>query len=856
MLTLALASLRQQARRYVAPVLAVVMGVAFVAASMTLTASLKASAKAALTGDLSHYAAVVLPGESGPVPESAVAKLRQLPGVSDVVVHRSTFIELSLPSGPRPMLVSTPPSPTSAARVVDGRMAAHAGEIVLSQSAASGSGLAVGDKVSLDNVGAPKDSGSAKRAPTLTVVGIVDAAADPRYGSGALAFATSGDIAAWSGATGYDEVDVAGQPGARADHVLSEVTDAVGGSAFVRTGDERAEKLLADATGGTDMLGILLLSFAAVALFVSALVIGNTFAILVARRRRDTALLRCVGATSRQVRRLALAESVVVGAAGALAGVALGIGLAAVLAQLANRTAALGLPHLTLTLDPTAMVVPALAGLVATVLAASLPVWRTGRVAPLEALRPALPAVGRSRASVLRLVLALLLVAGGTALLIGAPMALGESRLTLGLAVAMLGGVTSFVGVLMLASRYVPAVARLLGGVPGRLAGPPGELAVDNAVRNPGRAAATSAALLVGVTLIAMMLVGGQSASASAAKEIDSHYPVDVMVSGSAALPADAIRRVERVAGVSATAELPTAVADVTGTSGASGASGAPKTSGSSGAAASGAEEGVPLVGLPAVTAQVLRDQALLDAVPPGTLLVDRDVAEQTQRTTGERVTVKVGERHTTLVVRVGPRLPYPYMTTEVDLKRIAPQAKPTHVWLRLADGADVPRTVDAISAAASDVPGLVVAGSAPERAQINDALNIALSVVTALLGISVLIAVVGVGNTLSLSVLERTRESALLRAIGLTRGQLRLTVAVEALILAAVGAVVGCVLGIGYGWAGTLAMLPGRATVLAVPWGRLGLVVVVALVAGLLASVLPARRAARVAPAVALASE
>lgn len=126
----------------------------------------------------------------------------------------------------------------------------------------------------------------------------------------------------------------------------------------------------------------------------------------------------------------------------------------------------------------------------------------------------------------------------------------------------------------------------------------------------------------------------------------------------------------------------------------------------------------------------------------------------------------------------------------------------------------------------------------------------------TALLGISVLIAMVGVGNTLSLSVLERTRESALLRAIGLTRGQLRLTVAVEALILSAVGAVVGCALGIAYGWAGARALLAGRTVIVSVPWDRLGMVVGIALVAGLLASVLPSRRAARVAPAVALAAE
>jgi putative ABC transport system permease protein len=342
------------------------------------------------------------------------------------------------------------------------------------------------------------------------------------------------------------------------------------------------------------------------------------------------------------------------------------------------------------------------------------------------------------------------------------------------------------------------------------------------------------------VTLIAMMLVGGQSASESVAHEIDSHYPVDVMVRGSAdSLPAGAVGRVERLPEVAAAARLPQATVDISGPS------------------ASSAGEGMPLTGLPADVAQVLREPALLAAATPGTLLVDQDVARDAQLTTGERVTVKLGGRHTTLVVHVGGRLPHPYLATEADLRRLAPAASTTEVWLRLREGVDVPKAMETVNAAASDVPGLLVGGSAPERAQLGQALDVVLLVVTALLGISVLIAVVGVGNTLSLSVLERTRESALLRAIGLTRGQLRLTVAIEALILAAVGAVVGCLLGIGYGWAGVRALLGADGSaILSVPWGRLGLVVVLALVAGLLASVLPARRAARVAPAVALASE
>jgi putative ABC transport system permease protein len=204
----------------------------------------------------------------------------------------------------------------------------------------------------------------------------------------------------------------------------------------------------------------------------------------------------------------------------------------------------------------------------------------------------------------------------------------------------------------------------------------------------------------------------------------------------------------------------------------------------------------------------------------------------------------------------VDSRLGYPYAVTDQDLLALAPAAHVRSAWLRLADDADVTTVLTDVRSPVAGLPDASVDGSAPERAQLTQVLDILLWVVTGLLGISVLIAVVGIGNTLSLSVLERTRESGLLRALGLTRGQLKAMLAAEAVLLATVGAVLGSLLGIGYGWAAARCLFGSRAVVLTIPWDRLGLVAAGALAAGLLASVLPARRAAKVPPAAALAND
>ena len=266
------------------------------------------------------------------------------------------------------------------------------------------------------------------------------------------------------------------------------------------------------------------MAFAGVALFVSCLVIGNTFTILAAQHRQ-VALLRCLGATRRQVARAALVEATLVGSSPRSSGVLLGIGVVALMLEAARRIWSLDAYLGSMTVPTHALVIPVVIGTLATVVAALVPVRRGAAVSPLAALRPEAALTVRSRSGALRLVLGLLLFVAGT----GA-MVIGVRRLDL--ALAMPAGMLSFVGVLMVAPWFIPAVARAVGWVLRRFGGPTVSLAVGNSVRNPRRAAATASALLVGTTLITLMTVGAASARVAAFAAVDRGFPVDIAVAG------------------------------------------------------------------------------------------------------------------------------------------------------------------------------------------------------------------------------------------------------------------------------------------------------------------------------------
>lgn len=362
-----------------------------------------------------------------------------------------------------------------------------------------------------------------------------------------------------------------------------------------------------------------------------------------------------------------------------------------------------------------------------------------------------------------------------------------------------------------------------------RLTGVPGELAVENALRNPARAASTASALLVGVTLIVMTFVGARTASGSALTAIKEQFPVDLMVSTSTPLPGTTVDQLGAVPGISAHAAV------------------------SSGVLAVGDEVGVAVTGVPESVRSVSRNAASLSWLRPGTLVVP-DAQPERGLVDGATVTVAGNLGRRDLAVLVDHRVPWPYTMRAEELAELTPVAADT-VMLQVADGADLTDTMAAVTRVADQVGGMV-GGAAPQRLQLVKALDIATYVAVGLLGMSVLIALIGIMNTLALSVHERRRESALLRALGVTRGQVRGALALAGALLATVGATLGIVTGIGFGLAGATSLLvyEGLDVVPAVPVATVVGIAVAAVVCGLLASALPGRAAAKVAPSAALA--
>ena len=819
----------RETRRLLSSAIAIVLGVAFVAATLLLGDALNASMRDAAAGPVGA-ASVVVTGENYQrVPQSAIATIEALPGVTAVRPVISTYAQISV-DGRRDgyVLTNTPPL-SDRTRLLAGRLPQASGEVAASSVAADGRGVRLGDRLPLTD---------AAHGPTsLTVVGIVQAGRDATTQTGMpTLFAPIDDVVAWDGGGGFTAVYVtsAVQPAVAA---LAVTAALAGGTPAmtVQTAEAYTAEAIANMTGSTTLLLTVLLTFAVIALFVSALVISNTFAILVAQRTRQLALLRCVGATRRQVFASVVGEALALGVVASLAGLALGYGLAWVAAAASAGT---GLELATAVPTPTSLAVPLVAGLVLTLVAAVVPARRATRIPPLAALRagalvPAAP-VGRLTVGLG----VLMTVVGGAALAAGSFFGVpgpgqaggGSTNLLVGIA----GGLVSFAGVLMLSGVVVPFVARLLGRVAGRLGGVPGALAAENAVRNPRRAAASASALLVGVTLITMMSVGAASGQASVVAQLNGHYPVDALVSpGGEPLSAAALAAARGVRGVVGGELVSTEYLQVVG----------------AGATLEGSVWGVD-----AADIALLRNTGLAAGLADDTIVVPLGSG----LTTGAEVDLRGSDAAPVRLRAVEARLSdAPVLVTAATLARVVPEAR-SMMWVRFADDADAVATSTELGKAIATVtPGADVSTGAIVRQEIEQQIDVVLAVVVGLLTVAVVIALVGIGNTLGLSVLERTQESGLLRALGLTRAGLRRMIGIEAVLLAGVAVVLGLCLGLVYGVAGAYALLGREMTiVLEVPWARLALVAAVALLAGWAASVVPSARASRVSPVAALAEE
>ena len=552
MLALTLASLRQHGRRYLAAAIAVVMGVGFLSATFAITAAAKKGVGDALVAQYSK--ADVIVRATGPdVRPGDVDTVTGLPGVGGSTLSDQGWFTTIWPGGEVPSEVQVGEIAGDDAlrwqRLDSGRFPGPSDEIVLDADEAAAHGVTAGDAIRLFTTPNGRQIAT-DQAAVYEVVGLTSPVKGLRFGP--TMYLQDRPSLDWGIDRPAPELLLTTRDGVGPDELAAQVRD-LGLDVAAITTDEAREEVTSSMTNDVDVIGLMLTAFAAVAMFVAALVIANTFAIVVAQRSRDLALLRCVGGSRRQVLGSVVGEAVVLGLLTAVIGTAAGIGSAALLVSILNATA-LPVPMSLVAPSPSDVLIPVLVGFVVTVVAGLGPARRARQLSPLAALRPELAVQVRTKAGWLRLVAGSGLAATGTvALLAGMRM----SSLRIGMA----GGVLAFVGVLVLAPFLVPPLIRLLGATRHTLpravnGGVPTTLAVANAVRNPRRTAATTSALLVGVTLIAMLTVGAASLSASATRSIDRSHPVDLMVSTADGLSNETADRLAAVDGVRSAVRL------------------------------------------------------------------------------------------------------------------------------------------------------------------------------------------------------------------------------------------------------------------------------------------------------------
>ncbi|MGW4894891.1 ABC transporter permease [Kitasatospora sp. NPDC004240] len=723
--------------------------------------------------------------------------------------------------------------------LVEGRGPQNAQEIALDARTAEKGGYHVGDIVRVAVNGPVME---------LRLSGTLRSN-DPRVTAGGslAAFDTATAQRIYLSAGRFSEIDVKGAPGADDTALLEAVRKALPkhDSIEARTGRELAAEQDRMIELGTKGLSTALLVFAGIALFVGVFIIANTFTMLIAQRTKELALLRAVGASRKQITRSVLIEALLVGLTASLAGLVAGVGIAVGLQSLLNGPMEANLPDGPLMIAPSTVLSTLAVGVLVTVLAAWLPARRASRIAPVSAMSSAEQPATQKSLRVRNAIGALFAAAGTASLLAGA-----SSR---EVKLVGLGAGALLIGVFVLTPLLSRPLIALFSPVLRRLYGMPGKLAGENAVRNPRRTAATASALTIGVTLITALTVVGASVNKAAdeatASDLKADYQVS-MANFSMLSPevATQIARAPGVAAVSAMRGMPVEVRD--------------------GKKGNGGEVGGDGHWLTAVDAGTIDRLATLklkdgaaDALKQGKLLITVGYSERTGLKLGDTLTVtypdgEAGSLGIGGVIENGTALSGLIAPEAVVGPHAAPGTGLDKVLVKGTDGPDG-KLKQSLRDATGGNPLIEVKGEKDIKAENRQMVTAVLNMMYGLLGMSVVIAVLGVVNTMAMSVFERRREIGMLRAIGLDRRGIGRMVRLESLVIALFGGVVGVALGILVAWAGNNTLRKAfKNLTTEVPSLQILLFLVAAALIGLLAALWPARRAARLDILAAIKSE
>lgn len=813
--------------RLVLTVLSVVLGTAFVAGSFVFTDTLQKTFDGIFDGTAEGVdvrVSTVEQGSSG-VPIEDVDTIRGLDGVRAVAPAVGGQIVV-LDSAGKPMQNGGAPSIGSSylppeqalgepTEFVAGSAPQQTGQIALNQSAATRAGLDVGSNTRVLTLRGWND---------VTVSGIYAPETDTGGYVGALfTDAQARELFTDGSHVGY--IDVAGT-GLPQDELRDRIAAALPDTK-VQTGAEVKQETKDEVGEALSFVNYFLLAFGAIALLVGTFIIYNTFSMIVAQRLRELALLRAIGASRKQVGRSVVFEALVVGVLGSAIGLAAGVGLAYGLRALLNAFD-LGLPEGPLQVAPRTVVVALVLGIIVTVVSAYAPARRAAKVPPVAAMREEFASTGDTL-RVRTLIGAIAAVVGVFALVVGAQSTGGGAAAIVGL-----GALALVLAVLLAAPALSRPVVGALGAVFAKPFGPVGRLARTNAVRNPKRTAATAFALTLGLMLVSVIGVFGASAKSSVNSLVDKGVEADFVLTGPQGIgvPAGAAAAAGQVNGVVEAVSLHGVAAKI-------------DDEDVFGSALSGSPDDV-------------LDYTMKEgsAVVGGTdMLVGATEADDRGWKLGSLVTLTDhdGEQTTVTVTGIFEDNPLlgPWMVSDQVYREMTPANMRAEwaVLIKAAPGAD--QAVMAADLAAATDPFIVV--QVQDREQFKGAqgqqIDMLLSVLYGLLALAIVIAILGIVNTLALSVVERRREIGMLRAVGMQRAQVRRTIYLESVLIAVFGALVGVLLGVVFGWGFVRTLADQGLNQISVPWGQVTAMLIGSGVVGVLAALWPASRAARTKP-------
>jgi putative ABC transport system permease protein len=747
-----------------------------------------------------------------------VEGVAQLIGRDGDPVGGGSFDSPTVAAGWDPAVNDDADSPLNPLRLRDGQWLDDDGEIMIDAGTARSADYAVGDSVPVQ---------TEQGVGEYTVAGVIGfGSADSPAGQGMVLFTTEEAQRVIGEPGRFDAISLTATEGVSEDQVVDDVQAVVGDELEVLSGTEITEQSQSDLRTQLSFLTIFFMVFAVIAVVVGSFVIYNSFSIIVAQRTREMALLRAVGASRAQVRRAVLIEALAVGSIGSVAGFVLGLGVATALINFLGIEGALAVV-------PTSAAIAIGCGVVVTLVSALVPARRASKVPPVAALRDAaIETAGHSR---LRLAVGFGLAGLGAGAVVAG--ATGGTVSTVGLGVA-----ANFLGLLLMGPALARPVSRLVGWPLGRLRGISGVLARQNAGRNPKRSASTAQALMIGVGIVGFFLVLNASLRASIDKVLDENFAGDFVIDsgnlGMMGLPPEVAERIAAQPQVETVVPYRLAPARITGQDGAGRAETTAEVAATNAA-------GFSVFGLEVVAGS--------DALGRGEVVVSAGRAERDGLAVGDRLQVDF------LDASAAPLTVAGIYSAPSDVAGIGdfvigvdemtaqvPEAADAMVLVELVDGATIEDAEPVLEDAVEQFPTANVQSAEEYKDAIGGQLDIFLQLVLGLLVLAIVIAMLGIANTVALSVLERTRELGLLRAVGMTRRQLRSVIRWESVIIALFGALLGLAVGVLGSWGMVAASEDEGLAVFQVPVGTLALLALLAGGLGMVAALAPAWRASR----------